>query len=248
MICEIKTSILSVFLCISALFLLPTYAFSFEDCSAEKAIIRGLETQLRVLDVQWTGCMGLNEHFEQKLSSCNREVTELEKRVDDLKDERERIKGQIETIRLRSSEFLGIVREALGDRKGIAIVGDHFVIQPEVLFDTGSVEVDTVGREVLNNLANALKEIDNAISNRIDWYLRVEGHADTRPVKSVSQSNWHLSTERAIAVVNLLVEIGVPPKRLAAVGFAEYRPRDDGKSEAAHRRNRRIEFTLNQYD
>lgn len=57
-------------------------------------------------------------------------------------------------------------------------------------------------------------------------------------------SNWELSTARAINVARILQEQGIPPVRLAAAGFAEFQPIEDGNSEESFRRNRRIEIKL----
>jgi chemotaxis protein MotB len=88
--------------------------------------------------------------------------------------------------------------------------------------------------------------VAQTIPSDIDWVLRVDGHTDRRPVGAGSpfRSNWELSTARAISVVEFLVREGIPPERLVAAGFGEYRPLDPGDSESAWRRNRRIEFKL----
>ena len=57
-------------------------------------------------------------------------------------------------------------------------------------------------------------------------------------------SNWELSAQRAINVVKLLIEEGIPPTRLAATGFGEYQPLEGGETPAAYARNRRIELRL----
>jgi chemotaxis protein MotB len=75
--------------------------------------------------------------------------------------------------------------------------------------------------------------------------MRVDGHTDKRPIQSAQfHSNWDLSSARAIAVVQYLVSKGVSPQRLAAAGFGEFQPIDQGDSEEAYRRNRRIELKI----
>jgi chemotaxis protein MotB len=77
--------------------------------------------------------------------------------------------------------------------------------------------------------------------------LRVDGHTDARPIATpLFASNWELSTARAVAVVKYLVFRGLPPEHLAAAGFAEYVPLDPAGTEAAYRKNRRIELRLDQ--
>ena len=145
------------------------------------------------------------------------------------------------------SEFFGRLREVLGGQKGVRIVGDRFVFQSEVLFTTGSAELGTAGREQMTRLAGTLKEISARIPGEIDWLLRVDGHTDKVPI-STSQypSNWDLSSARALSVVKHLIDIGIPPTRLAAAGFGEFHPLDPRDDEIAYRRNRRIELKLTQ--
>ena len=75
--------------------------------------------------------------------------------------------------------------------------------------------------------------------------LRVDGHTDTTPVSPgrTYRDNWELSQARALSVVRYMVERqGLPPDRLAATGFGEYRPIDSGNSPESLARNRRIEL------
>lgn len=143
------------------------------------------------------------------------------------------------------SEFFGRLREVLGDRQDIQIVGDRFVFQSEVLFETGQATINEAGQAQLAKLAAALVEISQKIPTDIEWILRVDGHSDKRPINTPEfPSNLHLSAARAIAVVNFLVSQGVPAQRLAAAGFADLHPLDAADTEDAFRKNRRIEFKL----
>ena len=145
------------------------------------------------------------------------------------------------------SEFFGRLRQVLGARRDVEIVGDRFVFQSEVLFASGSDELEAAGREQLARLAKALLEIAAVIPREINWVLRVDGHTDNRPIRTVRfPSNWELSTARAISVVHFLVASGIPPGRLAATGFAEFQPIDVHDDEVGYRRNRRIELKLTQ--
>jgi chemotaxis protein MotB len=152
--------------------------------------------------------------------------------------------GELEGYR---SEFFGRLRQVLGNRPDIQVVGDRFVFQSEVLFGVGSADVGEDGRRQLGQYAQTLIEIGNEIPPEIDWILRVDGHTDARPISTFQfASNWELSAARAIAVVKHLVAQGVPPSRLVAAGFGEFRPLDTANDEIAFRRNRRIELKLDQ--
>ena len=144
------------------------------------------------------------------------------------------------------SDFFGRLRQILGNRQDIRVVGDRFVFQSEVLFDSGQAAINPAGRGELDQLAAALGVLEKEIPNDIAWVLRVDGHTDKRPISSNGpfKSNWDLSAARAIAVVQYLIDKGVAPTRLVAAGFGEYQPIDLGNSDEALRRNRRIELKL----
>jgi chemotaxis protein MotB len=142
------------------------------------------------------------------------------------------------------SDFFGKLREVLGNRPDIRIVGDRFVLQSEIFFDTGRADLKAEGRAELDKVAAAVVELENQIPAEIAWILRVDGHTDVRPIVGQFKSNWNLSAERAISVVQYLVGKGVKPSRLVAAGFGEFQPIDSGTTEDAYRRNRRIEFKL----
>jgi len=155
--------------------------------------------------------------------------------------------GKVEELARYRSEFFGKLREVLGDRPDVRIVGDRFVFQSEVLFDSGSAELGDPGREQLAKFAATLIEITAKIPPEINWVLRVDGHTDKRPISNPQfASNWELSTARAIAVVKFMQSQGVPPERLVAAGYGEYQPLDASDSEDAYARNRRIELKLDQ--
>ena len=144
------------------------------------------------------------------------------------------------------SDFFGKLRDILGNRPDIRVVGDRFVFQSEVFFDSGAATLRPEGRAELDKLAGAVLDLQKQIPSDIPWVLRVDGHTDVRPVgpSSPFKSNWDLSAARAISVVQYLMTKGVPPARLAAAGFGEYQPIDPGTSDEALAHNRRIELKL----
>ncbi len=152
---------------------------------------------------------------------------------------------QVQELQRYRSDFFGRLRELLRDRKDIRVVGDRFVFESEVLFPVGQATMTPEGLAALDPIASAIVELENAIPKEIDWALQVDGHTDARPISSAQfPSNWELSSARATSVVKYLISRGVPPKRLVAAGFGEFQPIDDGTSEEARRRNRRIELKL----
>ncbi len=153
--------------------------------------------------------------------------------------------SKVEELQRYRSEFFGRLRDVLANRPGIQVVGDRFVFQSEVLFPTGSADLTAAGQEQIRQLATTLKSIAGEIPRDLNWLLRVDGHADRQQVTSGAfASNWELSSQRAINVVKLLVEQGVPANRLAATGFGEFQPLDGADTAAAFAKNRRIEIRL----
>jgi len=152
---------------------------------------------------------------------------------------------RVEELQGYRSEFFGRLSALLGDRPEIRVVGDRFVFQSEVLFPTGSAELTQAGQAQLRSLSRLLLDITSRIPPGVNWLLRVDGHADRNPIRSPRfATNWELSAARAIAVVNLLIEAGLPPGRVAAAAFGEHQPLDEGTTPEAFARNRRIELRL----
>lgn len=143
------------------------------------------------------------------------------------------------------SDFFGKLRDVLGERSDIQIVGDRFVVPSELLFASGTDELTPVATRQLDALAATLRQVASEIPSDIDWVLRIDGHTDKRPIATGRfPSNWELSSARAIAIVKYLVTQGVPANRLSANGFGEFRPLDPAENEAAYAINRRIEIQL----
>ena len=152
--------------------------------------------------------------------------------------------SKVEELQRYRSEFFGKLRDVLQNRQDVQIVGDRFVFQSEVLFPAGGAELSASGQDQINKLAVTLKQIAAEIPAGVNWLLRVDGHADKQPRRGGDAGNWELSAERAINVVKLLADDGIPADRLAATGFGEYQPLDPGDTAAAYARNRRIELRL----
>ncbi|MGH6982853.1 MAG: peptidoglycan -binding protein [Stellaceae bacterium] len=143
------------------------------------------------------------------------------------------------------SEFFGRLSAILANRKDIRIVGDRFVFQSDVLFDTASAELTPAAQTQLATVALALKQLSGEIPTNIDWVLEIDGHTDARPIHTAEfPSNWELSSARAQSVVRFLIDQGIPPKRLVAAGFGQYTPIAAGNTDADYGQNRRIELKL----
>lgn len=149
--------------------------------------------------------------------------------------------SKVEELARYRSEFFGKLREALAGQRDVQIVGDRFVFQSEVLFPSGSAQLQPGGEKQLASVAQRLVDIASKIPKDIKWVLQVDGHTDDKPIRSPQfPSNWELSTARAIAVVKFLHEQGIANENLVAAGYGEYQP----LSSTDTARNRRIELKL----
>jgi len=217
-----------------------------QSLTAEKEISRSalarvdqLNAQLAALREQLSRIATALDVSEAKVKEQQGQIVELGKRLNLA------LVNKVEELARYRSEFFGRLREILGDRPDIRVVGDRFVFQSEVLFAPGSAELSEGAKKELTPVIAALKEISAKIPPEINWMLRVDGHTDRRPISNPQfPSNWELSTARAISVVRFAMDEGIPAARLSAAGFADKQPIDPRGAEDAYRRNRRIELKL----
>jgi chemotaxis protein MotB len=214
--------------------------------SEKQTTVRAL-AQIEVLNQQISALRRQLAALEEALDASEKRDKESQGRIADLGQRLNVALAQrVQELSRYRSEFFGRLRAILGNRPDIRIVGDRFVFQSEVFFDTGQALLLPEGRAELDKLATALIDLDKQIPGEIAWVLRVDGHTDVRPITNspLFRSNWELSSARAISVVQYLISLGVPAQRLVAAGFAEFQPLDTAATEEAYKRNRRIELKL----
>ncbi len=106
-------------------------------------------------------------------------------------------------------------------------------IRTDILFPSASAQLQARAVGVIEKLGETLAPFPNAI--------RVEGHTDNRPIKTVQFfSNWELSAARAGSVVRVLASKGVDPSRLAVIGYGENRPTQTNATLEGRNANRRV--------
>ena len=116
------------------------------------------------------------------------------------------------------------------------------VFVDKILFDSGSVNINKRGKELLLIMAEPLK------ANK-DQNIVIDGHTDDVPLRAALMerfpSNWELSSARAAAVARYFQEEGgIDPRRLSIRGYSYYRPVALNTTEEGRRQNRRIEIIL----
>ncbi|WP_075185731.1 flagellar motor protein MotB [Teredinibacter haidensis] len=106
-------------------------------------------------------------------------------------------------------------------------------INANLLFNSGSADPSAEAKQIFADVADVLAPFQNAVA--------VSGHTDNIPIRTERyQSNWQLSSARAVAIVNLLAYTGVDPTRLSATGYGEYQPVDDNSTAQGRAKNRRV--------
>ncbi len=207
-----------------------------QKLSAEqKAAVVRLTAELAALKEEFSRLNAALDAADVKAKEQQAQIVDLGQRLN------RALASKVEELARYRSEFFGKLREALRGQRDVQIVGDRFVFQSEVLFPSGSAQLQPGGEKQLASVAQRLVEIASRIPKDINWVLQVDGHTDDKPIKSaLYPSNWELSAARAIAVVKFLHSQGIPNDRLVAAGYGEYQP----LSSIDTARNRRIELKL----
>lgn len=184
---------------------------------------QGLGSILQTQGQEIARLRSLLDQTSEEVARRNQELHETTVAHDRLVED---LQKEIETGSIKISR--------LKDRLSLEIVD-------KILFSSGSDHITSQGKEVLTKVSEVLKGIrENSI--------RIEGHTDNVPIgariKERFPSNWELSTARATQVVRYLVELGVPPEILAAIGLSQYHPVASNDTPEGRQRNRRIEIVL----
>ena len=223
-------------------------AKSDSEIAKERGLTREAEAQAALMSQQLQDLQAELQKLSATLDASDKLTAEQKAQISDLGRRMNRaLAGKVQELQRYRSEFFGRLRDILGSRPGVTVVGDRFAFQSEVLFASGSSDLGLDGQRQLAQLARTLLDLSKDIPAEVNWILRIDGHTDTVPIATAQfRSNWELSSARAISVVKYLAAQGVPQERLVAAGFGEFQPIDPGNSADARARNRRIELKLDQ--
>lgn len=212
----------------------------------EKQVAARALAQVEQLNQQIAALRRQLQALEEALNASEAKDKDAQARLSDLGNRLNVALAQrVQELNRFRSDFFGRLREILGNRPDVRVVGDRFVFQSELFFDSGSADLAASGSGELDKVAAALRDLEREIPPEIPWIARIDGHTDKRPFQGATlKSNWELSAQRAISVVKYLVSKGVSPQRLAATGFGEFQPIDLGDSPEALSRNRRLELKV----
>jgi chemotaxis protein MotB len=184
---------------------------------------------------------GLNGELKKRNEELNIKNEELENKINEIN----RYQKELDEIKKRNTELEKIKQELSQKIKGLEVVVENGKVKVtykgDLLFGLGSRRIKKAGRKILDKIApEILKNI-----NKYDIYIA--GHTDNIPIKKENkkfESNWDLSSYRAIEVAKYLMSKGVPPESITAAGYGKYRPLVKNDSVKNRGKNRRVEIYL----
>ena len=211
---------------------------SLNDALAQ---ISRLSEDIKILSNEIQLLNNLLESKEAEIASNKIELGELGDRLNRV------LTSELYKLQKYRSEFFGQLSETLGQREDIQIKGDRFIFQSEILFESGSTDIQSGGRVALSLIAKTLIDLSNQIPTDLNWILQVDGHTDKVPISTARfPSNWELSHARALEVVKFFIQQGIPADKLSANGYGEHQPISLGSSPDDLKLNRRIELKITQ--
>ena len=205
------------------------------------AQISRLSEDIKILSNEIQLLNNLLDSKEAEIASNKIELGELGDRLNRV------LTSELFKLQKYKSEFFGQLSETLGQREDIQIKGDRFIFQSEILFESGSADIQAEGRAALSLVAKTLIDLSDQIPTDLNWILQIDGHTDRVPIATAKfPSNWELSHARALEVLKFFIQQGVPADKLSANGYGEHQPISLGSSPEDLKLNRRIELKITQ--
>jgi len=214
-------------------FFILLYSYSSLDVLKWKQVVSSVKGSLGVMnggstlnDIELVGQGKPEDNKADKLIT-DEDLEELE-RLQQEKAEMENLKAVLSAM-LKEMDQRIIVET---DQRGVVLR-----FEDSVLFDKGKAVLKPEAKSVLSKLSDLLKSVKNPI--------RIEGHTDDLPINTAQfPSNWELSTARSTNVLRFLLEYGLDPKKLSAVGYGEYHPIVPNLNEENRKKNRRVDVVI----
>ena len=204
---------------------------------------------------QYDAAVTEQKKTKDQLDADEKQIAELKSRIADLegrqagdeqtRKELEELRSQKAAIEARAKLFDDFVKKFktmidagkldITTRRGQIVLA----LATDVLFDMGKTELKPEGKDAIGKVAKVLATMP------ADRHFLVAGHTDNLPIKTKKfQSNWELSTQRAVEVLRLLIDGGMKPSQVGAAGYAEYDPAADNSTAEGQKQNRRIEIVV----
>lgn len=141
-----------------------------------------------------------------------------------------------------SSSTMGQDQGATTGETGEAERPDRGTVESmnEVIASLKTVYFDFDRYNLRDDARRALEQDAEILKNNPDIKVMVEGHCDER---GTNEYNLALGENRANAVRDYLVRLGIDAGRLSTISYGEERPVAMGHDEAAWAQNRRAQFS-----
>lgn len=136
----------------------------------------------------------------------------------------------------------------LSDQLSVTKLDDDKIllsVAASIFFNSGKAEINADAEPLLQKISEILTVYQDSIA-----MVRIEGHTDNRPINNyLYDSNWELSTSRAVNVLRKVLEIsGLEAKKFSAIGYSEFYPVEDNSTQEGRARNRRVDFFIESED
>jgi chemotaxis protein MotB len=232
-------------------------AASAEELEAEKALSEDQKSEIATLNAQLAALRKQLASLQEALEAAEAKDLEQQAQIENLSTRlNAALARKVQDLAEVRSRFFESMREVLRDNPNIKVEGDRFILGSDLLFGSCSASLSERGRSELRRVASELIKLERSIADLDNqegvrgWIIRVDGHADQLPLgpscRLLFDSNWELSTERALSVVRYLENQGVPGNRLVAAGFGDEYPLYASRDAASLAGNRRIELKITQ--
>lgn len=189
------------------------------------------------MNTAFTGGTGISDSGVGGANEGSSDEGELKPLVQSEEEKLQGIEGQVDEM-IKEMGLEGSVSTSIEERGLVISFNDS------IFFESAKADIMEDMKLKLVSLSTVLNKIDN--------YIRVEGHTDNVPIRNeYFSSNWQLSSTRASNVVEYLINNGgISPDRLSAVGYGEYRPVADNSTDQGRSKNRRVDILIlnNKYD
>ena len=191
-----------------------------------------------------------NQALQQSLESATAKSDQLEKDVASMQTTVSQLNAELETTKQATSNmqstYEGLVGQLQNEVKSGSVQiqqmrdGIRVNLAQDILFKSGSANLDKAGKELLTKVAEEFKNST--------YEIVVIGHADNQKIgPALAQrypTNWELGSARASQITRLFMDAGIAESRMLAVSAADGRPRGDNGTEEGRAQNRRIEIRL----
>ena len=210
-----------------------------------------LTNEINALDDRVEELHAENDELQDELEEARGDIDLYESRAGSLEESLEANRQELDELRearRQTEERLDVYREVAEQLAGMIEAGQLSVdiregrmvinLDDDILFDSGRTAIKSDGQTALEELAEILDDIE-------EREFLIAGHTDNIPISSSRfDSNWELSTARAVEVVRFLQDEGVPPRNLVAAGYGEHDPIASNDEAETRALNRRIEIVL----